>query len=222
MILCTLLSSAILFPTLFQAQADPQPISLNQATIEVTAALRGIKQFPSVLPPASAKKLEDIVNRIDWTKEKLGKTAKMLSEPTVDATIKQSNIIWEAYALIYAAQDVKLRRPQLVDTMFNQIWPVASQAELDDFKKKIDAKRRKTGNNIGALSTPFWYDVVLITINEALMSKSWPWIYDSAKGKFTLAKVFIEDLSNPKHAPSSKVYFDWWNERETDNQWPNL
>lgn len=201
-------------------QSGTTPISLNQAAVEVTAILRQVRQTPTLLPPALSRKIESVVNRIDWYKEQIHKGAKILAEPKVDKESNQPNIIWEAYALVYAAQDVKLKRAQLTDTMLCRFWPVDSAAKLEALKKTVDANRVKSGKDRGAIKSPVQWQNVTVTTNEELMSKSWPWIKDNLSGRLTLAPVYIEEMAAATPPPSSKVYFDWWNEREVDSGSP--
>lgn len=200
------------------SKPDTEGLSLNQATVEVAALLRQVKQTPAPIAPAMARKIEDIVNRVDWNKMQLNKGAKLLAEPTVNPQTKLPNIIWEAYALVYAAQDAKMKRPQMMDTMLCSLWPVESAAKLASFKKAIDANRVKSGANAGSIKSPVAWMNITVTTNEELKSSNWPWIRDSLSGKLTLAPIYIEAMSNPTPPPSSKVYFEWWNSRETDGE----
>ncbi len=200
------------------SQARPQQITLDQAAVEVSALLKDIKQTPAPIAPAMARRIEDIVNRVDWNKMQLNKGAKLLAEPTVNPETKLPNIIWEAYALVYAAQDAKMKRPQMMDTMLCNLWPVESAAKLASLKKAIDANRVKSGANAGSIKSPVAWMNITVTTNEELKSSNWPWIRDSLSGKLTLAPIYIEEMSKPTPPPSSKVYFEWWNGRETDGE----
>jgi len=200
-----------------QAEAS---LSLGQVAVEVSNLLQRAPKAPALLPSTVARKIESIVNRIDWNKEQIHKGARMLPEPSIDPQTGRPNIIWEAYALLYAAQDVKLKRPQLVDTMLCRLWPVDSAAKLEAMKKAVDANRVKSGKDRGAIQRPVQWQNVTVTANEELKSKSWPWIKDNLSGRLTLAPIYIEEMSSSTPPPSSKVYFDWWNQRDADSDSP--
>jgi len=213
---------AALVPGMLVAQSSSKPssdmISLNQAVVEVSALLQEVKKTPVSLVPATARKIENVLNRVDWNKEQLNKGAKVLCEPTVDAKTKQPNIIWEAYALVYAAQDAKMKRPQMMDTMLCRLWPVDSAAKLASLKKAIDANRVRSGADAGAIKSPVTWQYITVTTNEELKSMNWPWVRDSLSGSLILAPVYIEEMSNPTPPPSSKIYYEWWNSRESDGE----
>lgn len=189
------------------------PISLDQAAVEVSNVLRRLKNTPTLLPADAASKIESVVNRIDWNKEQVLKGPKKLAEPTVDRETNEPNIVWEAYALLYAAQDAKLKRPQLTDTMMCRFWPVDSMAKLEALKQAIDANRIKSGKNQGAIMRPVLWQNVTITTNEEIKSLSWPWSRDPLTAELKLGPLFFEYMASTSPPPSSKVYFDWWNDR---------
>lgn len=204
-----------------QTNTTKAELSPADALRRVEAVLLYDGKLPARLPSRIERQIEALVDRVDWAKAGLDKAGRRL--PDIASPHKTASMIGQddlapAYALIYAAEDAMMGRPQVVLESAG-LLPVRGERDAQALKKEIEHHSVQSGPDVGLLK-PFRWRGSRIAF-DMTMSKTWPWKRDTLTGRLSLGPVYWEPVPDVRDVaePVSDYYWKMWRRPNLRHAW---